>query len=93
MTQEKLGPDSFDPLELLGKGSFGKVYLVRHFRSKKLFALKILEKRQIFGQNLTRYALTEREVLKTSDHPFIVKLHYAFQTSNFLYLVLQYCPG
>ncbi len=35
-----------------------------------------------------RYAMTEKEVLKTSDHPFIVKLFYAFQTSNYLYLVL-----
>ncbi len=71
-TEEQLGPDSFDPIDLLGRGSFGKVYLVRHMRSKKLYALKILEKRQIFGQNLMRYALTEREVLKTSSHPFIV---------------------
>ena len=40
--EEKLGPDSFDPLEMLGKGSFGKVYLVRHVNTKRLFALKIL---------------------------------------------------
>ena len=39
---------------------------------------------------------TERRVLEKStstQHPFIVSLHYAFQTKTKLYLVLDYCPG
>lgn len=45
------------------------------------------------GNNLTRYALTERNVLSVIDHPFIVKLNYSFQTKNKLFLLLDYCPG
>jgi serine/threonine protein kinase len=43
--------------------------------------------------NLIRYALTERNVLSIIDNPFIVKLYYSFQTSDKLFLILDYCPG
>lgn len=32
-------------------------------------------------------------MLKQANHPFIINLHYAFQTPNYLYLALDYCPG
>jgi protein-serine/threonine kinase len=38
-------------------------------------------------------ALTEREILATSNHPFIVTLHYSFQTKNNLYFIMDYCAG
>lgn len=55
--------------------------------------MKVLTKAKILGHNLTRYALTERNVLSIQKHPFIVGLHYAFQTQEKLFLVLDYCPG
>lgn len=42
---------------------------------------------------MTRYIQTERNVLSYMSSPFIVKLHFAFQTSNKLYLIMDYCPG
>jgi 5'(3')-deoxyribonucleotidase len=43
-----------------------------------LYAMKILNKKQIMGQNLVKYAKTERDVLTYTMHPFIVGLKYAF---------------
>jgi len=40
--------------------------------------MKVLHKSRIMKHNLTRYALTERNVLAITSHPFIVKLRYAF---------------
>jgi len=40
-----------------------------------------------------KYALTERNVLSVLNHPFIVKMNYAFQTDEELFLILDYCPG
>lgn len=44
-------------------------------------------------QNILRYAMTERKILSTINHPFVVKLRWAFQTHEKLYLVMDYCPG
>lgn len=46
--------------------------------SGKWYAMKILNKKQIMGNNLVKYAKTERDVLSYTKHPFIVGLKYAF---------------
>jgi protein-serine/threonine kinase len=56
---DKVGPEDFMPLKLLGSGSFGEVYLVRELSTGELFAMKVLSKQKILGQNLVRYAKTE----------------------------------
>ena len=76
----------------LGKGSFGEVYLVQKIDTKEKYAMKVLRKDRIISQNLLKYAMAERNVLSSSNHPFIVKLNYAFQTSTRLFLVIEYCP-
>ena len=55
--------------------------------------MKVLYKRQVLKRNIIRYVMTERNVLSVIHHPFIVSLHYAFQTEDKLYLILDYCPG
>lgn len=89
----KVSPDDFMPLKLLGKGSFGEVYLVRQIGTETLYAMKVLSKSKILGQNLLRYAKTERDVLSYTVHKFIVSLNYAFQTKTKLFLILDFCPG
>lgn len=88
-----MGPSDFVPLKLLGKGSFGEVYLVRNVKSEKLHAMKVLFKKRIVKSRLIKYARAERDILTKSSHPFIVKLDYAFQTKTKLFLVMEFCPG
>lgn len=59
----------------------------------KQYAMKILNKKQILGNNLVKYAKTERDVLSYTKHPFIVGLKYAFQTPEKLFLLLDYAAG
>jgi len=83
-------------LRVLGKGSFGKVVLVRKrtgAESGGLFAMKILRKAHLVKRRQIERTKTERKVLAVADHTFIMKLHFAFQTEDKLYLVLDYCPG
>jgi serine/threonine protein kinase len=55
--------------------------------------MKVLDKKRIEKQNIFKYAMTERNVLSIINFPFIVKLNYAFQTKEKLFLLLDYCPG
>ena len=91
--EERITPSSFICLAQLGKGSFGEVYLVQKINTQEKFAMKVLRKERIMGQNLLKYAIAERNVLSLSNHPFIVKLNFAFQTSSKLFLILEYCPN
>ncbi len=90
---ENVGPEDFAPVKLLGKGSFGEVYLVKYKKNGKLYAMKVLDKQHYTAQNLIRYAKTERNVLCYTRHPFIVGLNFAFQTADKLFMIMDFCPG
>lgn len=83
----------YEVIKLIGNGSFGEVYLVKHKRTKELFAMKVIHKLKIMSQNIIRYVMTEKRVMAHTNHPFIVKLRSAFQTKERLFLVMDYCPG
>lgn len=91
--QEKLGISSFIPIKLLGKGSFGQVYLVKRKTTGKYYAMKMQSKSMVIAQNLTRYVYAERNVQSSIPHNFIVKLRCAFQTKTKLLMVMDYCKG
>jgi serine/threonine protein kinase len=90
---DKIGLHLFAPIQLLGEGSFGRVYLVKRISSGKLYAMKVLSKDKILKQNLTKYAYTEKNVQSSIKHPFIVRLHCSFQTARHLFMLFDYCPG
>jgi serine/threonine protein kinase len=88
-----LSPSSFEILKILGRGSFGKVCLVRRKDDQRLFAMKILKKRVLDARKQKFHTQTERRVLESSNCPFIIKLFYAFQTNSKLYLILEFMKG
>lgn len=85
--------NSFDIIRVVGKGSFGKVFLVREKASATLYAMKVLKKDYIIRKNQVEHTKTERNVLGYVHHPFIVGLNMAFQTADKLFFVLDYCAG
>lgn len=89
----KVNLDDFELVRVIGKGSFGKVTLVRKKSDARLYAMKVLAKQNIIKRKQVEHTRTERNVLGRLNHPFIVKLHYAFQTEAKLYFVLDYCAG
>ncbi|EIM21781.1 Pkinase-domain-containing protein [Wallemia mellicola CBS 633.66] len=91
--QVEVTPASFQKIKLLGKGDVGKVYLVREKKSANLYAMKVLNKREMVKRNKIKRALAEQEILSTSNHPFIVTLHHSFQSINYLYFCMEYCMG
>ncbi|XP_059194410.1 serine/threonine-protein kinase Sgk2b [Centropristis striata] len=90
----QMKPSDFDYLKLIGKGSFGKVLLARHRKDGGYYAVKVLQKQMIIKRKEQRHVMVERSVLlKGLQHPFLVGLHFSFQTLNTLYFVLDYVNG
>lgn len=71
----------------------GKVYLVREKKTERLYAMKVLSKREMIKRNKIKRALAEQEILATSNHPFIVTLYHSFQSDSHLYFCMEYCMG
>ena len=93
MVDTKVGIDDFHLLSVIGKGSYGKVMLVRKKDTNELLAIKMLKKDYIERRNQILHTKTERNVLARVNHPFIVKLKYAFHNPKKLYFVLEFCAG
>jgi protein-serine/threonine kinase len=85
--------EDFTLLKMIGKGSYGKVLLVKKNDTEEVFAMKMLKKDYIARRNQIEHTRTERSILEKVNHPYIVKLRYAFQNPKKLYFVLEYCPG
>lgn len=77
----------------LGSGMFGNVFLTMHKTTKKLFALKTVDRRKITAYEIEENIILERSILLQLDHPFIVKLVRTFKDSKRLYFLMEFVKG
>lgn len=90
------GPEDFQILRLIGKGTFGQVYQVRKKDTRRIYAMKVLSKKVIVQKKEVAHTVGERNILvrtAMADSPFIVGLKFSFQTPSDLYLVTDYMSG
>jgi hypothetical protein len=93
---EHISVNDFDLLKIVGKGAFGKVMLVRKRHGTgagEIYAMKVLKKSVIAEKGQIENTISEREILCEIRHPFIVRLRFAFQSEDKLYLVTDYYNG
>ncbi|SMN17982.1 similar to Saccharomyces cerevisiae YGR092W DBF2 Ser/Thr kinase involved in transcription and stress response [Maudiozyma saulgeensis] len=83
----------FEMITQVGQGGYGQVYLARKRDTKEVCALKILNKKLLFKLNETNHVLTERDILTTTRSEWLVKLLYAFQDPESLFLAMEFVPG
>ena len=55
--------------------------------------MKVLKKNHVIRRKQYDHTMTERKILEEIDHPFIVSLRYAFQTTTKLYMVFDFFNG
>ena len=85
---------NFKILSLLGVGGFGTVFKVKHILTDKVYAMKVMNKNYIIQKKYLHYVISEFEIMKAlSGFPFVLDLHYCFQSANYLYLIIDYCPN
>ena len=74
-------------------GNFAKVLQVRKKDSGKIYAMKVLNKKKLEQSDQLEHIKTERTVLQYVAHPFLVRLLYAFQTPEKLFMVMEFVNG
>ena len=90
------GPEDFEILKLIGKGTFGQVYQVVKRDTSRVYAMKVLSKKVIVQKKEVAHTVGERNILvrtALTESPFIVGLKFSFQTPTDLYLVTDYMSG
>jgi calcium-dependent protein kinase len=88
--------DIYEFLEVLGEGSYGKVNKVIHKKLNIIRAMKIIDKRSSNGtisEENTKDLIREINILKSLDHPNIIKIYEYFNTKNKIYITFEYCSG
>ena len=58
----------------LGKGAFGEVWKVTHDNSKKIYCIKMMNKREIYEQKLINQINKEISIMYNINHPYSIKL-------------------
>jgi len=91
--EEKVSRASFEYLQIIGKGGFGKVWKVYSRKFKSNYAMKEMSKSKIIDKKSEKSVKAERDLLAIMNHPFIINMHFAFQDKDNLYIIMDYLTG
>jgi len=91
--KKEVSVEDFNVLKVLGRGAFGKVMLVEKKDTKEIFAMKSLRKEDLIDKDQVEHTKTEKRILETINHPFLVNLEYVFQTPEKIFFIMQFMRG
>ncbi len=77
----------------LGEGTFGVVRVATHYLTGEKVAVKILDKKKILEETDKTRLEREIKLMKILRHPNIVHLYSVIQTTQFIYLIMEYVSG
>jgi serum/glucocorticoid-regulated kinase 2 len=83
----------FKMMMVLGRGTFGKVYLAELNLNKQVYAIKSIRKDVLIDTDQVENTKLEKDIMFTCDHPFLITMDYLFQSSLRLYFVMPFVNG
>lgn len=89
-----VSPKDFELLKVIGMGAFGKVLQVRNRHNQQVLAMKVISKRLLNRKSgYVENIRAERDILTQVRHPFVVQMHCSFQTSEKLFIIMDFLAG
>jgi tRNA A-37 threonylcarbamoyl transferase component Bud32 len=88
---ERVNIKSFNVISKIGIGAFGSIFKVEHMSTGKIYAMKAISKKYLSRSKQLKYAKTESKILRIVNHPFVIRMCYAFQTTEHINFILDYC--
>ena len=85
--------DDFELISIIGRGTFGKVYLVRNKRQDKFYAMKVIRKDVVIQHESVESLQVEKLILNQVNHPFIIGMDYVFQKAYRIYFIMAFIQG
>ena len=80
----------YEFIKELGKGSYGQVFRCQNKETGNVYACKKMSKKKI--KNKKQFQ-TELNLLRTTDHPNIIKLYDIYEDNKYIYLIMEECNG
>ena len=94
LIMKKLSIKDFEIIKPIGRGGFGEVNLCRYKENGKIYAMKKLTFERLKYKNGLLHIQTEKDILSlNNDNIWITQLKYSFIDNNYIYLIMDYCPG
>ena len=83
---------NYELCNYIGKGGFGRVYKVRHKLSNQYRAMKIIQCKSS-SENHSETINKEINILKSLDHPNILKVYEFYLSEKYVYIINELCTG
>lgn len=90
---EKITLKDFEIMGVIGRGTFGKVFLGKLKPNEVLYAIKSLRKDVLVEAGQIENVKLEKEILLACDHPFLAGMDFVFQSDTRLYFVIEFLRG
>jgi serine/threonine protein kinase len=85
--------EDFELIKCIGRGTFGKVFLVKCKRNDKLYAMKVIRKDIVIQHDSIDSLEVEKLILLQVNHPFIIGMDYVFQKAYRIYFIMDFIQG
>ena len=92
--RKKISINDFEIIKPIGKGGFGEVNICRNKENKKIYAMKRMTFEQLKYKNGLLNFLAEKDILSiNNNNVWMTQLRFSFIDNQYLYLIMDYCPG
>ena len=91
--KQQLTMDDFKLLMVIGRGTFGKVFLAQLHGKDKLYAIKSIRKDIMIEKDQVDGVALEKDIMLNCDHVFVCGMDYLFQNKLRVYFVMPFIKG